>query len=76
MGSPAPCGQEASAAMWEEGGKAQAPRPRRPVVTGKAASADPPPPGPSGHRCHYQVSPRHRLTTQPYCEVARPSSEL
>ena len=44
MGSPAPCGQEASAAMWEEGGEAQAPRPRRPVVTGKAASADPPPP--------------------------------
>ena len=29
--------------MWEEGGEAQAPRPRRPVVTGKAASADPPP---------------------------------
>lgn len=43
MGSPAPCGQEASAAMWEEGGEAQAPWPRRPVVTGKAASADPPP---------------------------------
>lgn len=42
MGSPAPCGQEASAAMWEEGGEAQAPQPRRPVVTGKAAGADPP----------------------------------
>ena len=27
-----------------------------------------------GMRCH--LFPRHRLTTQPYCEVAKPSSEL